>query len=303
MSLGYILSEGVAGFRRAKLAAFTSITSLVLSVLVLGVLARVGYGLYTLGAGLKDDVDIEVFLASSSEAADREVGRHLRQLEWVESVAYISRDSAAAVFLREFGADGTPLVELDFLPASYRIRPTSELPADSIAARVAELERLDDVDEIVFNLALLRLLESRLETFTLGGAVLGAFILFVSLILVFNTIRLTIYARRDMIRTMKLVGATNAFIRSPFMVEGLLQGLIAGMMAFALLDPIFRYLIPVQLPQIGVMPWPIGRWYVLAGAMVLLSLLTGLLGSAWASSRFISQVRAVRDGDRLRKGI
>src|SRR5690625_6352349 len=77
----------------------------------------------------------------------------------------------------------------------------------------------DEVEDVRFNLDLLETIEERTETFLIAGASIGVFILLVAIILVFNTIRLTIYAKRDLIRAMKLVGATNAFIRRPFLVE------------------------------------------------------------------------------------
>src|SRR5690625_7805048 len=77
----------------------------------------------------------------------------------------------------------------------------------------------EEVEDVRFNLDLLETIEERTETFLIAGASIGVFILLVAIILVFNTIRLTIYAKRDLIRAMKLVGATNAFIRRPFLVE------------------------------------------------------------------------------------
>jgi cell division transport system permease protein len=109
------------------------------------------------------------------------------------------------------------------------------------------------------------------------------------MILVFNTIRLTIYAKRDLIKAMKLVGATNGFIRRPFVVEGIIQGLIAGLLSIGVMYAIFHYLLPEYLPQLGVLEWPFGRWYYLCGAMLLLAIFMGFWGSQWAARRFIKE--------------
>jgi len=86
---------------------------------------------------------------------------------------------------------------------------------------------------------------------------------------------------------MKLVGATNAFIRRPFVIEGVLQGWIGSLLAFGVLDALFRWAVPLAIPQMGILPWPLGAWYYLALSMFLLGTLIGLLGSTIASHRFI----------------
>ena len=132
-------------------------------------------------------------------------------------------------------------------------------------------------------------METRFTTIATIGGGLGILILLASVILVFNTIRLTIYAKRKIIKAMKLVGATNAFIRRPFVFEGLIQGLIAGLLSVGVMYLSFQYLLPEYIPQFGVLEWPFGRWYYLCGAMVLLSMLMGFLGSQWAARRFIQK--------------
>lgn len=287
MSLGYIIREGVAGIRRARLAAFTSIFSLFIAVLLLGVLARVSYNAYQVGQGLKQSVDVEVFLEQSGETARDALRERLEREQLVEEVVYISKDSAAAIFRREFGMEGAPMADLDFLPASFRLRIAAAADADRVDSLAAEVERQEGVEEVEFNRQLLQMLQSRFRTVAMAGSGVGLLILLASLILVFNTIRLTIYAKRGLIKAMKLVGATNAFIRRPFVVEGMLQGLIAGVLAIGVIYGVFHYIIPVYVPQFGVLDWPFGEWYYLCGGMLLLSLLMGFAGSQWAARRFI----------------
>jgi cell division transport system permease protein len=136
-------------------------------------------------------------------------------------------------------------------------------------------------------MALLQLLETRTDQLAMGGAALGGFILLIAMILVFNTIRLTIYAKRDLIRAMKLVGATNGFIRRPFLVEGIVQGLIAGSAAAGLIYLLFDWFIPQNISQLGVLSWPFGRWYFLISGVILLAIIMGWMGSRWAARKFI----------------
>lgn len=289
MSLGYVVKEGIAGFRRARLASFTSIFSLFIAVLLLGVLARVSYNGYEVAQSLKKSIDVEVFLINLDERTTEELENKLKENELVQQVSYISKDSAAAIFKQEFGEGGGSLAELKFLPASFRLKINPDTKIAKVDSLVQEIKNYRGVDEVRFNQQLLQMLESRFRTVATVGGGLGILILLASLILVFNTIRLTIYAKRGLIKAMKLVGATNAFIRRPFVIEGLIQGIVAGLLSIGVMYFSFQYLLPQYVPQFGVLEWPFGRWYYLCGAMLLLSMLMGFWGSQWAARRFIKK--------------
>lgn len=291
MSAGYVLKEGFAGLGRAKLAAFTSMFSLFIAVLLIGVLFRIGYNAFEVTQALKQQVEVEVFLLDLNDTETNRLQNLLLEKPQVAGLAYISKDSASQVFQQEFGLGAETISQLDFLPASFRLTMSEEYQVAQIDSVVTEIRSLEGVDEVRFNLALLQTIEERTETFFAAGIAIGLFILFVAMILVFNTIRLTIYAKRDLIKAMKLVGATNAFIRRPFLVEGVLQGIIAGSFAALIIYTIFEIIIPGFIPQIGVLSWPFGQWYFLIGGVILLAMIMGWWGSRWAARRFISDAR------------
>ncbi|WP_020402025.1 cell division protein FtsX [Gracilimonas tropica] len=289
MSLKYIVREGFTGIKRAKLAATTSIFSLFIAVLLLGILSRVGFNIYSQAMSIKDMIELEVFLFDVDERTTDQIRLQLQNEDLVEEITYISKDSASAVMKREFGSGAEELAELNFLPASFRLKVNTDAGADQVGNMASRLSNIRGVDEVEYNEALLRMMESNLNTFAILGGGLGILILLAALILVYNTIRLTIYAKRDLIRAMKLVGATNKFIRSPFIVEGLIQGMIAGSLAILSVFLIFEFAIPFYLADLGTLEWPFGRWYFLVGAMLLLSLMMGWWGSRWAARRFIKE--------------
>lgn len=292
MSLRYVVKEGVSGFRRARLASITSITALVIATLLSGMMVRFGYSAYQVVQTLKQSINVEVFLMDVSNQRRDLIARDLQAYEVVTDVEFISREQAAEVFRSEFGtgADGLgdALADLDFLPASFRLTLDAGVSASYIRDMITEVERFQGVDEVVFNQQLLETLEERMEWLAVLAAVIGFSILFTAVVLVFNTIRLTIYAKRELIRAMKLVGATNRFIRRPFLLEGFLQGLVAAVVACGMHWALFQFVLPHYIPQLGVMAWPLGHWYYLTGGMAALSLIMGLSGSRWASRRFIS---------------
>jgi cell division transport system permease protein len=223
------------------------------------------------------------------ERTTRELEDKLENTELIQEVGYISKDSAAAIFEEEFGSGSSSLAELKFLPASFRLQINPDAEISRVDSLVQSIEQYRGVDEVRFNQRLLEMLESRFQTVATIGGGLGVLILLASLILVFNTIRLTIYAKRDLIKAMKLVGATNSFIRRPFVIEGVIQGLIAGLLSVGIMLLSFQYILPKYIPQFGGLEWPFGHWYYLCGAMVLLAMIMGYLGSQWAARRFIKE--------------
>lgn len=291
MSAGYVLKEGFTGLGRAKLAAFTSMFSLFIAVLLIAALFRIGYNAYEVAQVIRQQVEVEVFLTEMNETETREIETMLVQKPEVSGLTYISKDSASQVFQQEFGLGSESIAQLDFLPASFRVVISDEYNVAQVDSLVQEIRSYDGIDEVRFNLALLETIERRTETVLLAGAAVGLFILFVAMILVFNTIRLTIYAKRGLIRAMKLVGATNSFIRRPFLVEGILQGFLAGGFACIVIYAAFEWIVPYFIPQIGILSWPFGTWYYLVGGTLFLAMFMGWWGSRWAARKFIRDTR------------
>lgn len=289
MSLLYVIKEGIAGFKRARLASFTSAMALMVTVLLLGIIARLAFNAYQVARSLKNTVEVEVFLKDIPDSQIQTIRQKLAKQTIVKDITYISKDSAAVIFRKEFGAEASAMADLKFLPASFKLRLNDDVPVASIDKMISDIKTYDGVDDISFNEQLLKLLQTRIRTLLIAGGGLMAIILLISMLLVFNTIRLTIYAKRDLIKAMKLVGATNGFIRRPFLVEGLLQGILSGGFSAALLYALFQYIIPHYIPQFGVLDWPFSRWYYLVGGMILMAMLMGFFGSRWAARKFIKE--------------
>lgn len=289
MSFSYVIKEGVAGFSRARLSTITAITALTLAVLLIGVLIRVAFSAYEVAQLMRGMVEVEVFLKDVNDGEVNGIRRAIEGRGMTSEIGYVSKDSAAAIFRAEFGEEGAALADLKFLPASFKLRIRENYPLDSINIQLAWLGELSGIDEVTFNQQLLEVLESRINTVVLMGGSLGAFIMLVSLFLVYNTIRLTIYARKRLIKAMKLVGATNAFIRRPFLVEGLIQGLISAMVSVGLLLAIFNWMLPTWVPQLAYFGWPWGNPLLLISIMSLLALTMGWLGSNLAARKFIKE--------------
>ena len=134
----------------------------------------------------------------------------------------------------------------DVLPPSYRVVPRQK-DAQSVEALSVQYRNKAGVKEVVSATETIRLVQQLSSRLTLGIVFVSAFLLLAAFLLILNTIRMAIYARRREIEVMKLVGATNWFIRVPFMVEGLVQGIVGALLAILgllLFKPFFEQWLP-----------------------------------------------------------
>lgn len=289
--MSYLLKEGFAGLKRTKWASLTSIFSLFLALVLLGIFARLATNIYDRALNLKESIELEVFLYDLDSTAVAGLESQLQDLSEVIATSYISKDSAASIMRKEFGSGVEELVALDFLPASFKVELSATVPYERIDELVSELGIWVGVETVQFNASLVQMLEKNLDTMLKVGTWLGLLVLLAAILLVFNTIRLTVYARRDVIKAMKLVGATDRFIRAPFVIEGVLQGVIAGILSVVSLYLLFDRVFPSLVPQLGVLAWPFGRWYYMVGSLLLLALIMGWVGSRWAAGTFIRKTK------------
>lgn len=291
MSLAHSFREGLAGFKRAKFAAFASTSAIVVALTLLGMLGLLGYHAERVMSWLQQEAsEIEVFLTDEGEAQRVHLEAQINARPEVASVDFISREEALAIFQEEFGSEGSIFSDGSFLPASFKVKLLSTYAnVDALSTSAAWIETLPGVEEVIFNQPLMAQVQRNLNMLVSVAGGIGVLVLLAALFLIGNTIRLTIYARRLLIRTMKLVGATNAFIRRPFVIEGMLQGLTGGLLAAGIVWGVHLLMVK-YVPGFSFTDWPGGSpWYVvslLAGAGLLL----GWFGSLIAAQRFIRNV-------------
>ncbi|MFT4605478.1 MAG: cell division transport system permease protein [Rhodothermales bacterium] len=289
MALPYAIREGLSGFRRAAFASAASTGAMAVALVLVSVVFALGIEAQQVASWLRQRVgEIEVFLDDVDDRAGQGVHDRIKAQPGVDVTQYISRAEAAEIFRQEFGEGAEAFFDAPFLPASVRFTVTSGYAnPDSLSVIAAQVATWSNVDDVVFNQPLLVKVQKNLRLLTLGGSALAILVLLASIFLVANTIRLTIYARRLIIRTMKLVGATDGFIRLPFVIEGVLQGLIAGIVALGVLSGFYVLAVRTlpQLPPVGSDQLAIFGIAVLVGGMLL-----GWSGSAVSVRRFVRKV-------------
>ncbi len=217
----------------------------------------------------------------------------LKQIPEVESVKYVSQGDAMQRFKKHLGADASLLegVSRDLLPASFELGLQSEFRnQQGIATVIEQLENTLDVDDLRYGQQWLERFNNFAKVMRFVSIILGGFLLFAALFIVSNTIKLTLYARRDELEIMALVGATMRFIKIPFMLEGAIQGLVGGLLSLLLLTLFFVFITSRGLNSFWLTPTDFDLLFLTLNQQIILVLsgvVLGVLGSLSSLRRFV----------------
>jgi cell division transport system permease protein len=235
--IGFFLRESLRALRRNAVPSFAALATVLVTVLVLGVFIPVVQ--VTTGAAndVRKRVLVGVYLKDGSTAKQiAQVGTMLRQTPHVKSVQYVSKASAFAAQKKADPA-AYAIVDSNPLPDSFRVTPDNPSNVNLVSAALVKNNkpinpaietvnnRRDDAQKILTATSLVKA--------TMG--ILAVLLVVASILLISNTIRLSLFARRREVEVMKLVGATDWFIRWPFVLEGILLGAIGGVLAIGML--------------------------------------------------------------------
>ncbi|MDY0262286.1 permease-like cell division protein FtsX [Syntrophotalea acetylenica] len=217
----------------------------------------------------------------------------LKNLEEVQQVHFVSREEAFKRFQKRLGDDADLLegVERDFLPASLEIVLHEERRNKAgVEAVVARLRQIGELQDISYEPEWLERFDAFVGLLRVGGFVFGGFLLFAALFIVSNTIKLTLYARREEIEIMTLVGGTPLFIKMPFLLEGALQGLAGGLLALIGAWALFSLMLREGLHGVLVVAGVDGILFLSATQQAILAaggLALGLVGSLLSLRKFV----------------
>jgi cell division transport system permease protein len=239
MNIAFFLREALRGLRRSSAPALAALLTVLLTALVLGVFIPIVQATTGTANEVRGRVVLDVYVSADASPRERsEVQSTLESTANVKSVDYISKSEALEELGRKIETDeAIELLGTNPLPDLFRVTPDDPDRLDVIEASLLAggrpaLDAIDDVknregetDKILSATSLVKVI----------AAGLAALLVFASIALVANTIRLSIFARRREVEVMKLVGATNWFIRWPFVIEGVIVGFFGGLLAVLLL--------------------------------------------------------------------
>ena len=278
----YSIREAFAGFTKARVSTVITIFTVSFLLFILAIVAVFSLNMNRLVTVLNANNDVQVFLSNTvTDAEIQQLRQEILDMDDVQQVDYISKEEAAAEFEKEFGDDIFAALGENPLPASFIIKLEENSETNTnINDFASNLEEMPNIDQVVLHQGALEALVKFSSVSKVVTYILFLLVFLGSLFMISNTIRLIIFARQQIIATMKLVGATDVFIRRPFLFEGIFQGFIGGLITMLTLLVLIR-LISWQWPGLLVVPQ---EFYFI---VLLSGILFGLVGSLFAIRRFL----------------
>jgi cell division transport system permease protein len=283
-ALAYFLEEALTSLWRSRLINALSIGTIAVSLFVLGAFLTVASNLNDVVARWAEKVQVTFYLEDSLEDRIREsLENRLRSDASVESLVHVTRAEALQRFrslFRDLRTLPDDLGENPF-PASLEVTVKADRQSAADVRRLVQAyEHAPGVKEVQYDLLWIERLATAVRLVRGVGGFLGGILVLAGIFTISNVIRLTVYARQDELDIMRLVGATRAYVKGPFVVEGMIQGGLGGSLAVALLFGAFRLLAQDALSSSDIL----GRTAVflptpLCFAIVLGGMGVGVIGS------------------------
>ena len=235
-SFGYLIKEGFRSIRQNRVISFAAIGVLITCLLLVGASFLFTINLNRLIGYFESQNEVLIYLQDNLDDDTIDgITRQLREIDNVTSVSFISKEDGLEQWMKELGDDGTLLewlVNDNPLQDSYRIVLGN---LDRMDETLQAIGKIRGVDTISASAEVARAVSALKRSVNTAGTSIIAILAAVSLLIIHNTIRITVYSRRKEISIMKYVGATNSFIRLPFLTEGILIGFLSATIAFFLL--------------------------------------------------------------------
>ena len=247
-----IIKSGLKSFWRNGWLSAATISVMVLTLLVISTLLMLNVIASAVLLNLQEKIDISVYFKLEADEEDILVVKsQLEKLAEVERVEYVSRDDALERF-RERHKDNPYLIQSlqelgeNPLEASLNIKAQEASQYETISTFLEGIYYSNIIDKVDYrqNKEVIDRLSSLIANVKLGGLILSGIMILIVLLVTFSAIRLAIYSSRGEIKIMRLVGANNWFIRGPFIIEGILYGIISSLLTVGVLYPVFYFISP-----------------------------------------------------------
>jgi cell division transport system permease protein len=286
----YFIREAFSSLRHNGLMSIASVSTVALSLLILGMFLIMVLNLNHMASTLESQVQISVYLQDTLKDQEiREVGTRITKLPGVVQVTFVDKDQALARFKQRLGEQQGLLAVLgdsNPLPNAFEVKVDKPERVKPVAQAVAQLK---GVENARFGQEIIEQLFTLTKMVRLIGLALIVFLALAALFIISNTIRITVFARRKEIGIMKYVGATDSFIRWPFLIEGMILGFSGAVIAVFLLIEAYTLLTGqiyqklVFLPLIPKYPFLtyVSILLIVAGTVI------GALGSTISLKRFM----------------
>ena len=287
----YFFRQAVSNITNNPLVHFIGLSTMAISILILGAFILLYLNVYGWIQDWGGSMNISVYLAEGvSKNQLQEIEQFLKRQPSVMKYRFVSKEEALQEFKEALGPQSKLLSALTSnpLPASFEVQLKSDTHQSALLKElVARLEKLTGVHEVQYSEAWIRKFKDILDLVKVIGFIAGGLLALGALFIVTNTIKLTIYSRKEEIEILKLVGATDWFVKAPFIIEGMIQGTVSALVALGILYLSFLVL---SMKKTALLTLAVAKLQfiplTIIGGIIGLSLIVGAIGSFIAVGRF-----------------
>ena len=286
----YFVREAFISMRRNGLMSVASVSTMALSLFILGMFLILVLNLTHLASALESQVQISVYLQDGlSEYEHREIGTRITKMQGVNQVLFVTKAEAMKRFQERLGEQKNLLNavgETNPLPNAFEVKVDKPEQVKAVAKAIGEIKGVENAkygQEVIEQLFALTKL---IRTF---GLILIILLALAAIFIIANTIRLTVFARRKEIGIMKYVGAPDSFIRWPFLIEGVMLGIGGALLSVLILSQTYGLLVERIYESLAFLPLLPQYPFILQISLLLLAvgMVVGALGSAVSLRRFM----------------
>lgn len=293
----YFLERAVANMRQNVFVNLVTIGTITLALLIVSLFLLLFVNLENAAENWSEKVQVTIYYDKELTPQEQsDLKNRIQAIPGTSRVHWVGRDEAMRRFKGRLKGQETLLdgIRPEVLPASFEISlKKANRSTEAIDQYVTSLKKLSNIGEVQYGEEWVRRFNTFLTFMRIVGGLVGGFLVLAVVFIVSNTIRLTVYARRDELEIMSLVGATRLFIKMPFLLEGVMQGVIGGLLALLLLLSVHLLFLHNAGNFLTFNPATAGLSFLpgeYIAALLAAGALLGFLGSLTALRRFINEI-------------
>lgn len=289
----YLIKEGYENLKKHGSKTFSTMLIICATMLVLGIFIILFTNVNKNVETVKVEQGIQAFIEDTATDADIEyIKDAIKKIDGVGEIRYISKDEAYEdaknVFKdQEYFLEGLDKVKI--FPASYVVKFADIEKADNIKSQI---EKIDGIYKVKYNSSTINAVISISKIANIFLLGIGVVLLVVSIFIISNTIKLAVYSNKREIFIMRYIGATNKFIKKPFVIEGAIMGIVSALISFMLIS-IAYVVIYARIPKVGSSLGVFGfipyssLWWMILAIYIVLGLFIGILGSSISIKKYL----------------
>ncbi|WP_349408616.1 permease-like cell division protein FtsX [Pseudalkalibacillus sp. SCS-8] len=286
------IKEGFKNLGRNGWMSFASVSAVTVTLLLVGVFLILLLNINAIASQVEDDVEIKAYLEKTTKDEQHdEIEKQLSSIDRVESVTFVPKEEGLDSLIESLGDQGKVFESLrkeNPLPDAFAVKTVTPQDTPAVAAKI---EGIENVTKVEYGKGTVEKLFKVTDAARNVGMILIVALLFTAMFLIANTIKITIVTRGREIEIMKLVGATNAFIRWPFFVEGFLLGVLGALVPIGILILAYQFVyeaVSMNLKTVFIQLLPVyPLMFQLAGLLIVIGAFIGVWGSMTSVRKFL----------------